>query len=225
MKKLIIGFLMIKLGIIFAGCGTTAKEIRARSQSEKTDIFTEVKDGSAIPKGFAELTIKANIKTHIEGYYILESKESRHGKQGYPFVFNIDGQAVEWKVDGVKDIKPAYDADGKTSRDPEARKGFKYVLEKKLRLHAGTHKVFFGLPEDNYSTEVEISLKEGETNKLEFKPIYILEFKPIYRTKRIPTRIPTFMKGIDKYEVFLNDKQVFLNKFSESRPSGTPLRF
>ncbi|MDP3030326.1 MAG: hypothetical protein Q8O04_12735 [Deltaproteobacteria bacterium] len=213
------------------GCGTTAKEIQARSQSEMSDVFTEVKGGGMIPQGFADLLIKANIKTHIEGYYILESKESRHGKQGYPFVFNIDGQAVEWKVDGVKDIKPAYDADGKTSRDPEARKGFKYVLEKKLRLHAGTHKVFFGLPEDNYSTEVEISLKEGETNTLEFKPIYILEFKPIYRTKRIPTRIPTFMKGIDKYEVFLNDKQVFLNKFSESRPSeqsrpsGTPLRF
>ncbi|TSA10475.1 MAG: hypothetical protein D4R73_05210 [Deltaproteobacteria bacterium] len=207
MNRLLIFFVAVLTGLSLLGCGTTAKEIQARSQSEKADIFTEVKDGGTIPNGFAELTIKANIKTHIEGYYILESIESLHGKEKYPFLVNIDGQAARWEVDGIKDIKPAYDSDGKTSRDPEAREGFKYVLEKKLRLHAGTHKVFFGLPEDNYSTEVEISLKEGETNTL--------EFKPIYRTKRIPTRIPTFMKGIDKYEVFLNDKQVFLNKFSE----------
>jgi hypothetical protein len=171
-----------------------------KSKSEGTSIFTEIRDGGPIPKGLAELTIRANIKTHIEGYYILESKESLHGKQKYPFLVNIDGQAERWEVDGIKDIKPAYEADGKTSLDPEAREGIKYFLEKKVRLHAGTHKVFFGLPEDNYSTEVEISLKEGETS--------ILEFKPIYRTKKIPTRIPTFLTGIDKYEVFLNGKQV-----------------
>ncbi len=182
------------------GCGTTAKEIQMRTQSNKTDVFTEVRDEGTIPKGFAELTIKANIKTHIEGYYMLESKESLHGKEKYPFVVNIDGQAARWEVDGIKDVKPAYDADGKTSRDPEAGEGFRYVLEKKIRLRAGTHKVFFGLPEDKFSIEVEISLKEGEIN--------ILEFKPIYRTKSIPTRIPTFMKGIGRYEVFLNNHKI-----------------
>jgi hypothetical protein len=67
-------------------------------------------------------------------------------------------------------------------------------------LTAGTHKVFFGLPEHNYSTEVEISLKEGETGTL--------EFKPIYRTKRIPARIPTFLKGIYRYAVFLNGELI-----------------
>ena len=200
MKRLLIFFVAILTGLSLPGCGTTAKEIQMRSQSEKTDIFTEVKDGSAIPHGFAELIIKANIKIHVEGYYILESKESLHGKEKYPFLVNIDGQAARWEVEGIKDIKPAYDADGKTNRDPEAREGFKYVLEKKIRLGGGMHKVFFGLPEDNYSIEVEISLKEGEMS--------ILEFKPIYRTKKIPTRIQTFIKGIDKYEVFLNEKQM-----------------
>ncbi|MDP2156637.1 MAG: hypothetical protein Q8K68_02875, partial [Nitrospirota bacterium] len=84
---------------------------------------------------------------------MLESKESLHGKVKYPFVVNIDGQAARWEVDGVKDVKPAYDADGKTSRDPEAGEGFRYVLEKKIRLRAGSHRVFFGLPEDNFSIE------------------------------------------------------------------------
>jgi len=184
--------------ILLTGCSATVKEIQMKSQSEKANVFTETKENESIPRGFAELIIKANIKTHVEGYYILESKESQHGKQQYPFLVNIDGQAGRWEVDGIKDVKPAYTADGKTSRDPEAREGFKYVLEKKIRLLTGSHRVFFGLPEDNYSTEVEISLKEGEMN--------ILEFRPIYRTKSIPTRIPTFLKGIDKYEVFLNDR-------------------
>jgi hypothetical protein len=187
-------------GLSLHGCGIAAREIQARSQSEKTDVFTEVRESESIPKGFADLIIKANIKMHVEGYYVLESKESLHGKQKYPFLVNIDSQATRWEVDGIKDVKPAYTADGKTSRDPEAGEGFKYVLEKKIRLHAGTYKVFFGLSEDNYSTEVEIALKEGEMS--------ILEFNPIYKTKRIPTRIPTFMKGIDKYEMFLNGKQI-----------------
>lgn len=183
------------------GCGTTTKQIAQMSQSEKSDVFTEVKEDEAIPKGFAILIIRANIKTHVEGYYALESKESLHGKEKYPFLVNINGQVARWEVDGVKDVKPAYDADGKTSRDPEAREGLKYILEKKVLLTAGSHKVFFGLLEDNYSTEVEISLREGEMSTL--------EFKPIYKTKRIPTRIPTFLNGIDKYEVFLNEKHIF----------------
>jgi len=196
MKRLLIFFLAILTGVSLLGCGTTTKEIQARSQNEKTDVFTVVKDGCTIPKGFAELTIKANIKTHIEGYYIHESKESLLGKQKYPFLVNIDGQAIVWEAAGIKDIKPAYDSDGKTSRAPEAREGLKYILEKKAQLTAGRHKVFFGLPEYKYSTEVEISLREGETGSL--------EFKPIYRTTGIPARIPTFLKGIDRYDVFLN---------------------
>jgi hypothetical protein len=115
MKKLFIILGVILSGLSLAACGTAAKEIQARSQSEKTDIFTELKDGGSMPKGFAELTITADIKTHIEGYYVLESKESLHGNEKYPFLINIDGQAARWEVDGIRDIKPAYDQDGKTS--------------------------------------------------------------------------------------------------------------
>jgi len=200
MKRLLIFIVAALSGLSLIGCGTTAKEIQARSHGERTDIFTEVRDEGTIPKGFAELTIKADIKTHVEGYYILESKESLHGRQTYPFVVNIDGQAALWEIVGIRDVKPAYDADGKTSHDPEAGEGLKYILENKIRLNAGSHRVFFCLPEDKYYAEVEISLKDGEVG--------ILEFKPIYRTKNIPIRIPTFMKGIDKYEGFLNNEKI-----------------
>ena len=94
------------------------------------------------------------------------------------------------------DKKPAYDENGKTSLDPEARDGMKYVLEKKIRLSAGSHKVFFGLPEDNYFMEANITVQNGQTT--------VLEFRPVYRYKTIPTRIPTFLDGISHYELYIN---------------------
>ncbi len=186
--------------LIFAGCGTAVKEIQMKSQSERTDVFVEVKDGEPIPEGFADLTITANIKIPLARYYPLESNKSLHGKAGHSFLVNVDGQSVLWKTDGILDGKPAYDKNGKTSHDPEAREGMKYVLEKKVKLRAGSHRIFFGLPEENYSTTVEVELKDGETS--------LLEYKPIYRYKTFPLRIATFLKGINRYEAFLNGTQI-----------------
>jgi hypothetical protein len=166
----------------------------------RTDVFVEVKDGEPITEGFADLIITANIKTPLAGYYMLASKRSLHGEPGYPFLINIDGQAVVWKSEGVLDSKPAYDKDGKTSLDPEAREGMKYTLNKKVRLRAGSHRIFFGLTEENYYLTVDFVLKDGDSS--------ILEYKPIYRYKTLPQRIPTFLKGVSRYEVFLNGKQI-----------------
>ena len=197
MKKLACYISIAVLGIAFTISEVTAdgKEIMSKSQSDRTDIFSEVKEEGMPPKGFVDLIIKASIKTHLEGYYILESKESLHGKPAYPFVFNIDGQAVTWKVEGQKHIIPAYDKEGKTSTDPEAGEGVKYVLEKRVRLTAGSHRIFFGLPEEYYSKNFDITLKEDE--------VYVLEFKPTYKYKTRPYRIPAFLKGIKHYTVSL----------------------
>jgi len=197
MKKLACYISIAVLGIAFAISEATAneKEIMSKSQSDRTDVFSEVKDEGMPPKGFVDLVIKASIKTHLEGYYILESRESLHGKQGYPFLINIDGQAAIWKIDGLKDTKPPYDKDGKTNPDPESGEGVKYFLEKKVRLTAGSHRIFFGLPEENYSKNFDITLKEDE--------VYVLEFKPTYKYKTRPYRIPTFLKGIKHYTVSL----------------------
>jgi hypothetical protein len=188
------------LAIALAGFGTESKEIHSKSQSERTDVFAEIKPGEPIREGFADLLITANIKTPRAGYYIFESKQSLHAKPGYPFLVNIDGQAALWNVEGTKDIKRAYDKDGKTSHDSEAGEGIKYRLEKEVRLRAGTHKVFLGLPKDNYSIEVEITLKDGENA--------ILKYKPIYNYKTHPTRIPSFLRGVRKYEVFFDKKEI-----------------
>jgi hypothetical protein len=166
------------------------------SESQRVDVFKEVAEGGPIPPGYSDLIIKANIKTHLEGYYIGESKESIHGKPSYPFLINIDGQAVRWNAPGVLDNKPAYDRDGKTSRDPEAGHGMKYLLEKKVRLAAGPHKIIFGLPEDNYAIEAGITVQNGETT--------VIEYIPVYRYKSLPARIPTFLHGIARYDLNLN---------------------
>jgi hypothetical protein len=186
--------------LMTAGCATAVKEIQMKSQSERTDVFVEVKDGGPIPEGFADLIISAKIKTPLAGYYVLASNESLHGKPGYPFLVNIDRQAVVWKSEGFIDSKPAYDKDGKTSLDPEAREGMKYELNKKVRLRAGPHRIFFGLPEENYYSAVDIELKGGENS--------LIEYQPVYRYKILPGRIPTFLKGIKKYEAYLNNTKV-----------------
>jgi hypothetical protein len=187
--------------IALTGCGTAAKEIQIKSRSERTGVFTEINKAAPPVQGFVDVTIKASIKTHLEGYYVLESRNSVHGKQGYPFLINIDGQAATWTAEGKKDTLPLYDKDGKTSHDPDAGEGIKYVLEKKIRLRAGVHKVFLGLSADDYFKEVEITLEEGV-------PL-ILEFKPIYNYKTHPTRISTFLMGIKEYEV-ITDKDIDL---------------
>ena len=188
------------MSLILIGCGAAAKEIRVKTQTERTDVFTEIKNAGTPARGFVLLIIKATIKTHLEGYYVLESKDSLHGKPGYPFLINIAGQAETWKVAGQRETLPLYDKDGKTSHDPDAVEGIKYVLEKEIGMRAGTHKVFLGLPADDYFKEVGITLQEGNT--------YVLEFKSVYKYKTRPTRIPRFEKGIKEFEVFLNGVRV-----------------
>ena len=212
MKKLILLILSLITVITMIGCGATVKDIRAKTQSERTDVFREVKTEEALPQGFADVVIKASLKTHLEGHYPYESKERQHGKPEYPFVLNIDGQAVIWKVVGQKDSRSKYNEKGQAIADPEAGEGIKYVLEKKIRLAAGAHRIFLGLPGDDYALETNLILKEGGP--------YILEFKPVYKSKKGRyslhkserfKRHETFMKGIKKYELFLDGSPVVLN--------------
>jgi hypothetical protein len=196
MRNFIYFVVMLTVMTVFAGCGATGKEIALMGQSEKTDIFTEVMSEGSVPAGYADVVIKASVKIPFSGYYPLESKRSVRGKTAYPFLMNIDGQAVLWQVEGQKHLLPEY-VDGKTSHDPDAGEGIKYVLEKRVRLAAGPHKVFLGLPDESYFVTADISVKNGGS--------YLLEFKPDYRYKTSPTRIPTFLKGIDKFDILFKE--------------------
>ena len=192
MKRYTVYVSVILLVAVLSGCGAAARTIAARSASERSDVFTEVAGNKAAPSGYADVLITASIKTHLAGYYSGESKTSAHGKEAYPFLINIDGQAALWKAEGRKHELPEY-VDGQTSKDPEAGEGIKYVLSKTIRLRVGSHKLFFGLPEDDYYREVAINVKAGEA--------LMLEFRPVYKYKKFPTRIPTYMKGVNHYDI------------------------
>lgn len=196
MKNFIPFLVVITVMTVSVGCGATAREITKMSQSEKTGVFNEVISEGPAPAGYADVVIKASLKTPLAGYYPLESKRSARGRAVYPFLMNIDGQAVQWQVEGQKHLLPEY-VYGRTSHDPEAGEGMKYMLEKKVRLAAGSHKVFLGVPEESQFTMTDISVTSGGS--------YMLEFKPEYRYKTLPTRILTFFKGVDKFEVVFKE--------------------
>lgn len=196
MKKTLKILSIYILTAILLNCGTTVKMIEKKSVSEKTDVFYEVTDNSLPQKGYADIIIKASIKTHLNGFYPLESKKSSHGKDRYPFLINIDGQSALFFTDGVVEEKPVYDNKGKKIKDAEAGKGIKYTLSKKIRIKAGSNKVFFALPADKFYTEVEITLKDGMEHTLEFVPVY----------RQDSWRIESFLKGIKNYVVKFDGK-------------------
>lgn len=134
------------------------------------------------------LDIRASIKTHTEGFYPLESRDFLHGKKGYPFVLNIDGQAVVWKVDGREETIPIHFEKG--GRNPEGGTGVRYDIQKRIRLAAGSHRVFFGLPAEDYYREFDVMLKSGKS--------YTLGFEPVYKKQRRDTR--KFLSGLDWIE-------------------------
>jgi len=197
-NRMIIGIMLIALGLT-AGCGAAAKVIAKKSLSERTDVFIELADTEARSADVADVTIIADIKTHLEDYCTAGSAEAVHGKGTYSFLINIDGQAVVWNVPGKMHELPTH-IDGKASRDPEAGEGMKYVLEKKVRLAAGTHEVFIGLPADHYYTVTDISVQNGKA--------YVLKFNPIYRHKTSPEGRCSFTKGILKYDAMLSERVI-----------------
>jgi len=175
-------------GVLLAGCVTTSQFMKARSQGARSDVFEEVGEKDTVPGEYALLEIRASIKTHTEGFYLLESRDSLHGKKGYPFVLNIDGQAVVWEVDGREETIPIHFEKG--GRNPEGGTGVRYEIRKKIRLAAGAHRVFFGLPAEDYYREFDVTLKEGRS--------YTLAFEPVYKKQRRDTR--RFLSSLDWLE-------------------------
>ncbi len=127
MKKLLCYLLLLVFVSAALGCGLTAREIKIKSQSERTDIFREVSEEGPAPKGLVDLIIKASVKTHVEGYYFFEPEKTFHGQPDYPFLVNIDGQAVIWRAERRKETTPVYDDQGR--RDLEGGEGMSLYPE------------------------------------------------------------------------------------------------
>ena len=147
------------------------------------------------PAGFADVVVKASFKTHLSGEgALLESGDSPHGAPFYSFVVNIDGQAVTWTVPGQPENLPVENG----RHFPEEGKGMRYVLEKKIRLHAGTYSIFFSVPKENYTKTVTVNLQESKSYTLEYRPIY-----PRYKWGH-----PTFQIGFLGFSACLDNTSI-----------------
>jgi hypothetical protein len=190
MKKILLATSSMVLSFALAGCVASSQEIKLHSETIKADVFKEVKGGELQP-GFADLIIKASFKTPVQQPSVdNKSQITTSRNEGYPFLLNIDGQAVQWVVEGKKETALFIDASG--NHNQEGGEGIKYILEKKIRVKAGTHKVFFGLPAKNYYKQFEITVHEGKAYSIEFKPIYSWKHRNMVRS---------FEKGFAYYEV------------------------
>jgi hypothetical protein len=197
MKQTVISTFIIVLLLLLGGCATNAEvkeHIRMKSDEQGT-VFKELQDANPEP-GAAVIIIRASLKTPKEGYFLFETKKALHGKPEYPFVFNIGGQGVIWMAHGTPDTQQRT-IDGK--RNPEGGEGMKYFLEKKIMLRPGTYKIYLGLTEEKFQKEIDITVPEGKTD--------ILEFRPVYRRGRISG--PTFYEGIHDFDVYLDGKEMY----------------
>lgn len=211
MKNLLITILIASLFILISGCASSQKNIIAKSQSTRSDVFVEIEDDEAIPPGYSDIIVKMSIKTQPTGFYLWESKDSFSEKSGFPpgffiweskdslserpglpFIFNIDGQASIWKMEGRQEITSTYNKKGLII--PDGGVGMRYILHKKIRLTLGKHRVFFWFPRDECIREFDILIERG---------ISKMDIKPIYRQNRKGIR--NFLSGLSDFEVFYND--------------------
>jgi hypothetical protein len=176
----------------FGGCAQKPKPPPATSN--RPGVFTEVGNSSRPAEGMVDLTVKASVKTPTAEHYLLESRPVPPGG-GFPFELNVDGQEVIWKVEGTRENTPVY---GSSGRLPEGGEGIRYVLEKTIRLPAGPHHVVFGVPYDDYYTEVKVSLQEDMGHTLQFEPVYAMGRRG-YRT---------FFHGISRTMVYLDGVRI-----------------
>ena len=169
MKNMMRVVLLVSLAVLLANCGAAQEQIRSQSVAEREGVFQEVATVEGPPAGFADVVLKASLKTHLSGEgTLLESGDSPHGGPFYSFVLNIDGQVATWKVPGQRENIPVL----RDRHSKEEGDGMKYGLEKRIRLRAGTHRIFFGVSEEDYSKTATVNLQEGKSYTLEFYPIY-----------------------------------------------------
>jgi hypothetical protein len=182
------------IALAFFGCAHVTRERIMRRASEEAFSFEEINEkDSQTPEGYCELLIKASIKIPQKEFYLIKRKPPRDENSQYSFVLNINGQGVLLMVNCTLDEQRTYI---NNKRNPEGGAGLICRLEKRLRLKSGYYKVYLGLPEEEFETEVSISLADGSSNVLEFKPIYW----------RSGDNRRMFWKGISNFDICFNSK-------------------
>jgi len=193
MKRTRFGLALL-IVLAFFGCARVTRERIIQRTTEKALSFEEITGKeSKISEGYCELLIEAWIKIPKTETYVIKTRPPGYENLPYPFVFNINGQGVLWSVNPTFDEQAMY---VRHKINPEGGVGLMCRLEKRVRLKSGSYKVYIGLPEEELEAEVTISLADGSSNLLEFKPIYW----------RGEDRQRTFRSGISHFDIFFNGK-------------------
>ena len=178
----------------FSGCAHVTREQIMKKGLERASIFEEINEkDKQLPEGYSELLIEASIKIPQKQFYLINPRPPRRENSQYPFVLNINGQGVLWQVKCALDDQRMHVYN---KRNPEGGRGLMCRLEKSIRLKSGSYKVYFGLPEEEFETEVSIFLTDRSSILLEFKPIYWQGGDHHW----------TFWNGISNFDIFLNGK-------------------
>ena len=145
--------------LVFFGCAHVTREQIMQKASEEASSFEEINEkDSQLPEGYSELLIKASIKIPQKEFYLIKTRPPRNENSQYPFVLNINGQGVLWMVNCALDKQRTY---VNNKRNPEGGEGLICRLEKRIRLRSGSYEVYLGLPEEEFETEVAISLADN----------------------------------------------------------------
>lgn len=215
MNKLFTFCMLAIYGIILGSCGTALHNtIRTNATDKRANVFSEINDQGDPSQGFADVVVRASIKTNDETNSLIESKGIYNGENEYTFSLKIDGQNIIWRVMGERESIDH--GDEKDINHQEYGKGIRYVLDKKIRVAEGNHRVVFTIPGKNYLTkQAAINIKAEEK--------YILEFKPKYKSLCVTTHIKrrhpkpsyscdrgkiTFSAGIKDFEISLNGNKI-----------------
>lgn len=200
---LLSSFILMTLGIL-VGCAGNKELIKEMSTSATQNVFQEERESVPAAKGYADLQISFSMKTHVPGLY---SGNDKHGTPDVELLLNIDGQAISLRGNLQKENR---DLKGQTS--PESGDGIRYSFSTKLRLKAGTHKIFAAIPDDGIALTREISLEEGEMNNLVLEPLYNHEKKlsrnSADRRPGIGISNTSFKEGLGGIRFILNGRKI-----------------
>jgi hypothetical protein len=152
-------------GMVVAGCAENGELLKRAERPERSNVYTVVTTATPPERGFADLAIRASVKTHRAA--LLPLGNDPHGTPGYQLLVNIDGEPL--RISGAPAIEEGFSDAG---RNPEAGEGIRYLFRAHLRLKAGAHRVIVALPGDRVAVQRDICLEERTDTMMEVTPSY-----------------------------------------------------
>ena len=187
---------LLLAGMLLAGCAGNGELLKRAESPERSNVFTVVTSATPPEHGFADLTIRASIKTHSAALFPLGNDP--HGTSDYVLLINIDGEPL--RISGT----PATEEGGSDAeRHPEAGDGIRYLFRAHIRLKAGLHRIIVALPEDRVAVQRDISLVEMSDILLEATPSYYSDRRQLGPGSAGAT---SFKEGISGLDLSLNGK-------------------